>query len=99
MQMLRIAVRRICLGLVVSCLAGPVRAEAIKIAFIDPLSGPAAAIGEGGLRHFKYAAEQIIMHGGANGKSFDIETYGRTHNPQHSMVSAQKALDAGMRFI
>jgi len=99
MQMLRIAVRRICLGLVVSCLAGPVRAEAIKIAFIDPLSGPGAAIGEGGLRHFKYAAEQINMHGGANGKSFEIVAYDSKNNPQESLVSAQKAIDEGIRFI
>jgi branched-chain amino acid transport system substrate-binding protein len=99
--MTQIGFRQTWLGLsVVSCLVTcPVQAESIKIAFIDPLSGPGAAIGEGGLKHFRYAAGQVNLHGGANGKTFEIVPFDNKNNPQEGLVAAQKAIDDGVRFI
>ena len=41
----------------------------VKIAYIDPLSGPFANVGEGGLKQFREVAEiDINQKGGVNGQ-------------------------------
>lgn len=40
-------------------LAVPVQAQTVRIAYIDPLSGPFANIGKNGLSQFQYAAERV----------------------------------------
>jgi branched-chain amino acid transport system substrate-binding protein len=71
--------------------------QAVKIAFIDPLSGGAAATGESGLKTFQYLAEQL----NARQKDFRFEVTGYDNkvNPQESLVAAQKAIDAGARVL
>ena len=46
--------------------------ETIKIAFVDPLSGPFANVGDFGLRHYRYLAEYFNERGGLNGKKLEI---------------------------
>ncbi|MGE0605051.1 MAG: ABC transporter substrate-binding protein, partial [Xanthobacteraceae bacterium] len=57
-------------------LALPQKTEAqsatIKIAYVDPLSGPMAGIGDTGLKNFQFILEQINAKGGANGKKLEI---------------------------
>ena len=36
------------------------KAETVKIAFIDPLSGPFATTGTNGLAEWRYAADQLV---------------------------------------
>ena len=36
----------------------------VKIAYIDPLSGGGASVGEDGLKHIQYLAEEINAKGG-----------------------------------
>ena len=71
----------------------------IKIAYIDPLSGGGASVGEGGLKHFNYMAEQINAAGGLNGKKVEIVAFDNKTNPQESLIQAQKAIDQGIRYI
>jgi branched-chain amino acid transport system substrate-binding protein len=73
--------------------------DTIKIAYIDPLSGPGATVGEVGLKHFQYLAEEANAKGGAAGKKFEIIGYDNKTNPQESLIQAQKAVDAGARII
>ena len=37
--------------------------QTVKIAYIDPLSGPFANVGEAGLRQFQFAIEEINRRG------------------------------------
>ena len=46
--------------------------DTIKIAYIDPLSGPGATVGEVGLKTFQFLAEELNAKGGAAGKKFEI---------------------------
>ena len=88
-------------GLAVSG-AGLTRAQAqdtIKIAYIDPLSGPGATVGEVGLKTFQFLAEELNAKGGAAGKKFEILPFDNKTNPQESLVQVQKAVDAGARII
>ena len=47
-------------------------ADPIKVAFVDPLSGPFAATGENGLNQMKYAADGINKAGGVLGRQIEI---------------------------
>ncbi len=84
-----------------ACL-GPVGAQAadtIKIAYIDPLSGGGASIGEVGLRTYRFIADEINAAGGVDGKKLEIVGFDNKTNPQESLLQAQKAIDQGIRII
>ena len=78
---------------------GAVAQDAIKIAFIDPLSGGGASIGEAGLKSFQFIAEQLNAKGGIQGRKLEIVPFDNKLNPQESLIQAQKAIDAGIRYI
>jgi len=72
----------------------------VKIAYIDPLSGGAATIGEHGLKHIQFLIEKINAKGGViNGQKLEVVAYDNKGSPQESLVQVQKAIDAGVRFI
>ena len=74
-------------------------ADTIKIAYIDPLSGGGASVGEGGLKHFQWLADQINAAGGVLGKKIEILGLDNKTNPQESLIQAQKAIDSGVRYL
>ena len=74
-------------------------AETTKIAYIDPLSGGGASIGEIGLKHFQFLADKINAEGGLNGKKFEILGFDNKTNPQDALIQAQKAIDQGARIL
>ncbi|MHC2433145.1 branched-chain amino acid ABC transporter substrate-binding protein [Bradyrhizobium sp. USDA 4451] len=73
--------------------------ENLKIGYIDPLSGGGASVGEGGLKTFQYLAEELNAKGGILGHKVEIVPLDNKTNPQESLVQAQKAVDAGVRYI
>src|SRR5271155_2111504 len=88
------------LALAAGLFAAPAFAdEAIKIGYIDPLSGGGASIGEVGLKHFQYLADEINAAGGMNGQKVEIVGLDNKTNPQESLIQAQKAADQGIRII
>jgi branched-chain amino acid transport system substrate-binding protein len=81
-------------------LSTPALAEdTIKIAYIDPLSGGGASIGEVGLKTFKYLADEINAAGGMNGMKVEIVGLDNKTNPQETLIQAQKAADQGIRIF
>jgi branched-chain amino acid transport system substrate-binding protein len=81
-------------------LATPAAAQStIKVAYIDPLSGGGASVGEVGLKTFQYLADQINAKGGILGMKLEVVGYDNKVNPQESLVQVQKAIDAGIRII
>jgi branched-chain amino acid transport system substrate-binding protein len=88
------------IALGVSFFAVPAFADdTVKIAFIDPLSGGGASIGEVGLKTFQYLAAELNANGGLNGKKVEIVGLDNKTNPQESLIQAQKAADQGIRII
>jgi branched-chain amino acid transport system substrate-binding protein len=73
--------------------------ETVKIGYIDPLSGGGASIGEVGLKTFQFIAEELNAKGGVQGKKVEIVGLDNKTNPQESLIQAQKAIDAGVRYI
>ena len=73
--------------------------ESVKLAYIDPLSGGGASIGEVGLKTYNYLAEVTNAQGGIAGHKLEIVGYDNKLNAQETLVQVQKAIDAGIRFI
>lgn len=78
--------------------AAPALAQ-VKIAFIDPLSGAMAPIGEHGVKHFQYMLDKINAKGGVNGQKMELLTFDNKLSPQETVIAAQKAIDAGARIL
>ncbi|MGA7809475.1 branched-chain amino acid ABC transporter substrate-binding protein [Bradyrhizobium sp.] len=73
--------------------------DTVKIGYIDPLSGGGASVGEVGLKTFQFLADELNAKGGIQGKKVEIVPLDNKTNPQESLVQAQKAIDAGIRFL
>lgn len=71
----------------------------LKIAYIDPLSGPFANVGDAGLKHFTFAAELINQEGGIDGHKVEVIGFDNKVNPKESLVQLQKAIDQGVHYI
>lgn len=78
---------------------GAANADTIKMAFIDPLSGPMGPSGEAAYTSFQLAAEHINADGGVNGDMIEVMGYDNKVNPKESLVQLQKAIDDGARYI
>src|SRR3954467_3390589 len=78
---------------------GAIAQETVKIGYIDPLSGGGASIGEVGLKTFQFIADELNAKGGIQGKKVEIVGLDNKTNPQESLIQAQKAIDAGVRYI
>src|ERR1700692_2969379 len=73
--------------------------ETLKIGYIDPLSGGGASVGEVGLKTFQFLADEVNAKGGIQGRKVEIVPLDNKTNPQESLIQAQKAIDAGVRFL
>lgn len=76
-------------------------ADPIKIAFIDPLSGPFASTGTNGLHQFEFAADYMINQNGGilGGDMFEIVPFDNKISPKESLIQLQVAIDQGIRYI
>lgn len=76
-------------------------AENVKVAFIDPLSGPFASTGTNGLHQFEFAADYLINQNGGvlGGTEFEIVAFDNKISPKESLIQLQVAIDQGIRFI
>jgi ABC-type branched-subunit amino acid transport system substrate-binding protein len=83
-------------------LAGAAKAQqpTYKIAYIDPLSGPFANVGELMLMHTQYAIEEINAKGGVlGGTRLQLLQFDSKLSAQESQSALQAAIDQGARAI
>jgi branched-chain amino acid transport system substrate-binding protein len=81
------------------CAAASARADTIKIAYIDPLSGLMAATGDHGLRELQFAAARINEAGGVLGQKLEIVGMDNKLSPQESLTLLGRAVDDGIRYV
>ena len=76
-------------------------AENIKIAFIDPLSGPFASTGTNGLHQFEFAADYMVNDKGGllYGQKMEVLPFDNKISPKESLIQLQVAIDQGARYI
>ncbi|WP_420473593.1 branched-chain amino acid ABC transporter substrate-binding protein [Noviherbaspirillum sp. ST9] len=93
---------RLATGLLVGlALGSSATAQAqIKIAYIDPLSGAFASIGEFGLKSFQAIAEDVNAKGGVlGGQKLEIVPMDNKASPEESLILLKKVTDSGIRYI
>jgi branched-chain amino acid transport system substrate-binding protein len=74
-------------------------ADPIRIAYIDPLSGPFAATGENGLNQFRYAADAINKAGGVLGRQIEMVPYDNKVSPQEALIQLKKVIGDNIQFV
>ncbi len=82
-----------------SLIAPAVMADTIKIAYIDPLSGPFAPVGQNILNSYKYIAEKANAEGWAGANKFEVVGFDNKGSPQESLSVLKSAIDSGFRYI
>lgn len=88
-------------ALAVSAATVSYAADNIKIAFIDPLSGPFAATGKQGLAQYEFASEELVNKKGGvlDGQKFEIVAFDNKISPKESLIQLKVAIDQGIRYV
>lgn len=74
--------------------------QVVKIAFMDPLSGPFAAVGQNQLKHFQYVAEIVNARQLAGpGVRFEVVGFDNKNSPQESITLLRTIIDQGIRYV
>ena len=73
--------------------------ETVKIAYIDPLSGAFANIGQNILHTHQLLSQRIGGKGNPAGVNFEIITFDNKGSPQESLNSLKAAIDQGIRYV
>jgi branched-chain amino acid transport system substrate-binding protein len=72
--------------------------QTVKVAFIDPLSGPFANVGQNQLKSWQFSAEQFSKKNAA-GVKFEMVAFDNKGSPQESLNSLKAAIDQGIRYV
>jgi branched-chain amino acid transport system substrate-binding protein len=82
-------------------LAAPFAAQAdtVRIAFIDPLSGPFAPVGTNQLHSFQSIAEMASKEKWAGEHKIEVVGFDNKASPQESLTQLKAAIDQGYRYI
>ncbi|MEJ7930022.1 branched-chain amino acid ABC transporter substrate-binding protein [Ramlibacter sp. AN1015] len=77
---------------------GALRDQTVRIAFMDPLSGPFANVGQNQLKSWQFAAEQLSGKTPA-GVKFEVVGFDNKGSPQESLNTLKAAIDQGFRYV
>lgn len=73
--------------------------ETVKIAFIDPLSGPFANVGQNQLKSWQFVADRFSGAKNPAGVKFEVTGFDNKGSPQESLNTLKAAIDQGFRYI
>ena len=80
-------------------LAHAQKGETVKIAWIDPLSGLMAPVGNNQVRSFQFFAEKFSGANNPAGVKFEIIALDNKLSPAESLNQLKAAIDQGVRYI
>src|ERR1700712_3296074 len=90
-------IRRLCFAIVTASLvlAGhtAVADDTIKVAYIDPFSGPFASGGDEFLKVFAYILQKVNAEGGALGKKFELVSFDDKLQPSEALIALKSVVD------
>jgi branched-chain amino acid transport system substrate-binding protein len=78
---------------------GAMSGQTVKIAFIDPLSGPFANVGQNQLKSWQFVAERFSGAKNTAGVKFEVTGFDNKGSPQESLNTLKAAVDQGYRYI
>ncbi len=75
------------------------KGETVKIAFMDPLSGPFASTGQNQLKSWQFVAERFSGAKNPAGVKFEVVGFDNKGSPQESLNTLKAAIDQGFRYV
>ena len=87
-------------GLLTAFIPPALAQQTVKLAYIDPLSGAFANVGEQGLKQFQFVIDDINKRGLAGpGVKLEVVAFDNKVSPQESLNALKKVTDGGIRYI
>jgi branched-chain amino acid transport system substrate-binding protein len=74
------------------------KGETVKVAWIDPLTGLMATVGQNQLKSFQYMAEYFSQKNPA-GVKFEVIGFDNKLSPQETLNALKSAIDQGVRYV
>ena len=98
---MKFAAKLLTASVVLACagMAHAQKGETVKIAFIDPLSGPFANVGQNQLKSWQFVAERFSGAKNPAGVKFEVTGFDNKGSPQESLNTLKAAIDQGFRYI
>jgi len=93
------SIAAIAVALALATSSGARAAETVKIAFIDVLSGPFAAAGQGSLKQLREVVEKVNASALPSDPRFEVVAFDGKGTPQESLTVLKSATDQGIRYI
>ncbi len=75
------------------------KGETVKIAHIDPFSGPFANVGTNQLKSWQFVADRLGGPKSSSGVKFEIIPFDNKGSPQESLNALKAAIDQGIRYV
>jgi branched-chain amino acid transport system substrate-binding protein len=92
-------IRPLALAVSLALLSVAAQAETVKIAFIDPLSGPFAPVGQNQLKSFQTIADLANTQKWAGEHKIEVVGFDNKGSPQESLTQLKAVIDQGYRYI
>src|ERR1700709_2858022 len=84
-------------------LAGPIQParadDAIKLGYLEALSGPFASAGDEALKLFHYVLDGVNARGGALGRKFELIPFDDKLQPAEALIALKSITDQNMPFV
>lgn len=74
-------------------------ADPVRIAFIEPLSGPFSNVSQIGFRQFQAEVEALNARSGTLARQFEVVGFDSKSSAQEATLQLQAAVDQGIRYI
>ena len=75
------------------------KGETVRIAFMDPLSGPFANVGQNQLKSWQFAAQTLSGAKNPAGVKYEVVGFDNKGSPQESLNTLKAAIDQGFRYV
>jgi branched-chain amino acid transport system substrate-binding protein len=79
--------------------AGPLAGQTVRIAHIDPFSGPFANVGQNQLKSWQFVAERYAGAKNPAGVTFEVKGFDNKGSPQESLNALNAAIGEGFRYV
>jgi len=74
--------------------------QTVRIAYIDPQSGPFAGVGANLLKHFQFSADLVNAQLLAGpGVTFEMAAFDNKASPQETLTALKQVIDQGIRYV
>ncbi|HEU0196822.1 MAG TPA: hypothetical protein VFQ88_06350, partial [Nevskiaceae bacterium] len=94
-----LALAAVVMPFIASAAPGVVQTPALRIAVIDPMSGPLGVIGQDEMANLQFIGNSINRHGGVDGHVLKFTAFDNNFSAKETVTQFQKGLAQGIRYF